>query len=306
MEKQEAIEFIRRELNNNRSQAEIISMLSQQLGAPSDLISKFVSQVVGQESAGRTSNKSVTSQPPPDVWEPEEDSFRLQDIVSFETARPDPYPTHWEVEEEEFPSKEELSSIETPPPFYPHAMGELRQNALSSEDLTSIETTLPAPQPSAAQPPPKHETPADPMAATSDISQEVNQAQLEAMILKALSKNRRQSDIVAAVCERTDMSWDESQRLVAKVASQNRKQLKSRQNCVFIPLAILAILSGLALLYASLGEVIPVGLAIIQPGADIVESLPEIQQSVYDLPWAITGFVLLLGGIVGFFLALRD
>ena len=49
MDKQEAIAFIQRELQNNCSQEEIVSLLSLELGAPPDVVRKFVAQVAAQQ-----------------------------------------------------------------------------------------------------------------------------------------------------------------------------------------------------------------------------------------------------------------
>ena len=49
MEKQEAIAFIQRELQNNCTQDEIVSLLSLELGAPPDMVRKFVAQVAAQQ-----------------------------------------------------------------------------------------------------------------------------------------------------------------------------------------------------------------------------------------------------------------
>jgi hypothetical protein len=48
MDKQDAIDFIIQELGNNRSQEEIVSSLSKQLGAPPETVKNFVTRVLDQ------------------------------------------------------------------------------------------------------------------------------------------------------------------------------------------------------------------------------------------------------------------
>jgi hypothetical protein len=68
LKKREAIQFIQRELRNNHSQEEITQALSQQLGAPPEVVQKFVAQVAAQPAQPAPSDspspQSSTAQPP--------------------------------------------------------------------------------------------------------------------------------------------------------------------------------------------------------------------------------------------------
>ena len=271
MDKQATIDFILRELDQNRSQEEITSQLCQQLGAPADLVSKFVSQVASEQTPAHT-----TAQPPPASSQPYEQAFSHQEISSIETPFSNPPP----------PKRE--------PPV----------EVYSHEEVTSIESSIREPGP-VVQAEPQIQDKDDPASYVEKPLPDLSEEQLEQLILKALSKNRRRSDIVAAVCERMNMNWDEGERLVARVDAENRSHVVSRQNVIFVPIAIIAILAGLALIYASVSEIFAVGMEVIEPGADIGSALPDIERSFFDFAWAITGVTLFLVGVVGLFLALR-
>lgn len=127
------------------------------------------------------------------------------------------------------------------------------------------------------------------------------QAELEELILKALLKSRKQSDIILSICERTGLGWDQAQRMVAKVASHNRRKLVSGQNKLIIPLCILAILTGLALLAAAGIESYQVYAALSDGQTIGRNSDPR------EILWGLSlGFVMLIGGGFGLFRALQQ
>ncbi len=65
MDKQEAIDFVLDELDKGRSRAEITAALSRKLGAPVDLVSKFVAQTATryQQSKARGKPTAFSLQP---------------------------------------------------------------------------------------------------------------------------------------------------------------------------------------------------------------------------------------------------
>jgi len=161
MEKEQAENFIREELSKNRSQEEIIAILCQELGAPPELVKKFVSKVA-DEGPVIGSNTTPTENPAPPL---------VQEIPEIERSK-------------------------------------------------------------------------------SSIPEDV----LEAEILKALGKNRKQSDVVVLVCEKTGMNWAQAQRMVARVATKHHNKLSVRQNWLTLPLSITAIIVGGALVAAAVAE----------------------------------------------------
>jgi hypothetical protein len=133
-----------------------------------------------------------------------------------------------------------------------------------------------------------------------------DQEAMEAMILKALRCNQRQSDIVMDVCENTWMSWNQAQRLVARIATKHHKHLVSRQNMIIIPLSALALLAGLALLGASINEGLQMAQALAESPSDLPASTSTMEFFIREGLWGLViGMSLLLGGIYGLIRALQ-
>ncbi len=159
----------------------------------------------------------------------------------------------------------------------------------------------------ASEPIPTQQQPSPPPAklAGAEVQPPPTQDELEEMIFKALSKNQRHSDIVMEVCEMTGMSWNQAQRLVAQVSTKNRRQLISRQNMVIIPLAALALLAGLALIYASASE----GLELARMGNmdNVLNQADEVEYIIREGLWGfILGISLFIGGLYGLIRALQS
>jgi hypothetical protein len=239
MEKQEALDFIFRELDNDRSQQEITALLCKQLGAPPDVVEKFVARVAAKRPEPAVEQEETATSPV------------IPGIEEIESAVDD---SHDQIEETE--------------PNYETRIDETSQPAWL-ESLSS--------------------------------KPKVDQAELEVMITKALAKNTRQSDVVVSVCEYTGMNWNEAQRLVAQVAMNKRKHLATRRNIIFIPMAVIAILAGLALVYASVSESYVIGSTMIE-GAPLDSSTRDIETIVWAIP---IGVGLLMGGGFGLYKALR-
>jgi len=230
MDKQGAIIFIHRELDNNRSQEEIVTLLSQELGAPPDLVSKFVAQVVAERPKFTAAPRRQPASPAPAAQAVPPASVSYQPVEAAARsahAQPDQQPS-WAIPKLEF-----------------------------------------------------------------------DQEEMDQLVLKFLSKSQRHNDVVAIVCERTGMNWGDAQRLVARVASKNRKHLAFRQNIIIIPLSLVAILAGLALLYAGVSEAYLMGSAAVADPSSLA-------YANRDVVWAIpTGLTLLVGGGFGLYKALK-
>jgi hypothetical protein len=239
MEKQDAIDFIFRELDDNRSLQAITESLSKQLGAPPDVVEKFVAKVAAKRPEPVVERGGIAA------------SSTDMERVEIEPAADD---SHDQIEETQ--------------PKPETRMAEDSQSAWL-ESLSS--------------------------------KPKVDQAELEVMITKELAKNTRQSDVVVSVCEFTGMNWDEAQRLVAKVALNKRQHLARRRNLIFVPMAVIAILAGLALIYASVSESYVIGSTMIE-GAPLDPSSQDIQTIVWAIP---IGVGLLLGGGIGLYKSLR-
>lgn len=227
MNKQEAIDFIVKQIKEGRSRDEITAALSAKLGAPPDLIDKFIAQVAASQP------QFTPPKPPPSPIQP----------VMPPASRTEPAP-------------------------------------------------MPAPKPAA-------EAASTPDAQTSD-------SELEQSILRSLLKSRKQEDIIMELCEKNGMSWNEAQRLVARLASRHRKKLVTRQNIFQIPITLAAVLAGLVLMSASTSVLSPFITTLLNLSSGVSTEIPVIDSTArYSPYYFVLGLGLTLGGGVGFYKALR-
>ncbi len=133
--------------------------------------------------------------------------------------------------------------------------------------------------------------------------------EVEKRILADLKKNRAQNDIIMELCEQNGLDWGDAQRLVARVATSNRKELGTRTNILLLIMSVAALLAGIALVYASSSELIGFAQALINPVTD-PELIPTQSAGSYyvrDALYAfIPGLLLAIGGAVGLFKALQS
>jgi len=87
--------------------------------------------------------------------------------------------------------------------------------------------------------------------------------ELVQFIVSELGKHRKRSDVVAAVCERTGREWKEVQSFVAEVEVQERGKVQARKNVVLIPLGILIIIGGLALMLPGIVETVLLAMRLL-------------------------------------------
>ncbi len=245
MEKQEAIDFVFREIEKNRSEDEIVEELSGLLGAPQDIVRRFVSRTL----ASRPTIEPIS--PPSEIAElaeetqpltPEEPVLDEGAIPGEETPAPQYYqefapPGNSTIEETQFAGDfqqvEDVSMETDVQPAEEYQLVEddqLIEDFQPAEDFQLVEDLELEEEDRADEKIPPPAPVWDPDALSKKSAEPLSpgdQARLEKAILAALSKQRRQSDVVMMVCERTGMSWDQSQRLVAEVSMKNRKSLKS-------------------------------------------------------------------------------
>lgn len=121
-------------------------------------------------------------------------------------------------------------------------------------------------------------------------------------VIKSIKNHHRHNDIVAAVCSRTKMDWNEAQRLVASIQTQNYEELSTSNRTTEMWLSMVFIFGGILLLGWSLSGVVY-----------MIKALTGQQPS--DLPseflvWQVGGFVISLGiiagGIFGFYRSLSN
>ena len=231
MDKQEAINFILQELGKHRSKDEITADLSNEIGAPSEMVSKFVAQVASGYQASPQQNISDAS--PAD----------LRSNQNMATA-----------------------------------------SAATKAPTDAVQAFL------------QGNTPSD----RNSTASPGEDPELEEMILGALSKSKRHSDIAMMVCEQTGMNWNQAQRTVARVEMKNRGKLAAKQNRIVIPLIIAALVFGALLVVSGIYEYY----TSIQ-GFTYGNQIPD-EFVVREGTWAFfTGIILFLGGMAGLIVALQ-
>lgn len=231
MNKQEAIDFILKQLDQGHSREEVAAALSEKMGAPLDLVSKFIAQVAA--------------------------------------SRPQPAPP---------------TAVSSP------AQPKFNQ-ALQNEPVP-MPARIPAPIPAAEM--------------SSPSGAQVSDAELEQSILRSLLKSRKQDDIIMELCEKNGMTWEEAQRLVARLASRHHNKLITRQNIFQIPLTLAAVLSGLVLMAASASVLAPFVTTLLNLSSGVSTDIPVIDSTArYSPYYFILGLGLTLGGGVGFYKALK-
>lgn len=116
----------------------------------------------------------------------------------------------------------------------------------------------------------------------------MNQEELTDFVVRELGKQRRHSDVVMDVCERTGMDWKTAQKFVYQVAFDNRKRVAARQSPLAIIFGIAFVVGGLALALISVIATIQ-GISIHYRGVPYVGNILGVG----------FGVLLLAGGVIG-------
>lgn len=320
MEKQQAIDFIVSEMGKGSSQDEIVSQLSRQLGAPEEIVRSFVERTIASQAAQPTA-------PPPPMMEIPEEEAQPSDIeeVLEESEQADAFEdftdladTGSDIMGQDEPDLEALPEAQA----FPVEQSEWVEEIQLDEEMAPVDQDLPLgeDQPmeeihaeaAAAE---FAESPAEEVQAapawepqpqammTAEALSPGDRARLEKAILAALAKQQRQSDVVMMVCERTGMSWNQAQRLVADVNMKNRSKMNKRQGTIQILLSLVALLAGLALVFLVLSEAYTYYRLYAQPEAVGSAMLPVLDR--FTLWGGVVGILLFLGGITGIVLGIR-
>jgi hypothetical protein len=277
MDKQEAIDYVLDELDKGRSRQEITAALSRKLGAPVELVGKFVWQ-----TAERYEQSKVQSRQPTGVSQQPTAYSRQPTDQSRQTKADNRQPTAYSRQ--------------------PTA-GSLSQTAYQRE--AAVE---PIPEPNRVyEATPVEAAPVLEAAPARQLEQEAAVTpDLEKFILDELGQNKRDSDIVLQVVERTGWDYQRAQRMVSRVGARNYKKVTARQNCLIIPLALVFLIAGLILLGASIAEGYQLRFILNSPNNLTGEQIQLAYERGRNLPWAFgLGLALSLGGSFGLFSAVR-
>ncbi len=339
MDKDQAIDFIIRQYTMGYNKEDIAKQLSQQLGAPQAVVAKFVAQTVDQnfpdlpitplpapveqpasppasfspasfyteaepETALATEDEGFIDLDVPDMSAPYQGAYQdSQDAYTYADssntdnaygayglgAQDSATQDYGQEEEQDYDQR----SVGYGGPAYemPAASGGLSEASLydPTYNLGPAAPAQAAPQASS------------PSAGMEDDPEVVN------LVIKALGKNTKQSDVILTVCENYGLDYKEAQRLVARIHAKNRKAVASRQNLLIIPMCVLAMLGGLALLVMGVLEAFDVRAAYLHASSATDPIL--LNESSYFIrriiPQALFGIGLLAGGAFGLFKSIR-
>ncbi len=313
MDKNQAIDFIVRQYTLGYGPEDIAQQLSQQMNAPLPLVSKFVAATLGQAFPNQPVQPAPAPAPAQDFYAapPVEDFYTTpaasaepQDFVDLDAPSPAPIP--------DFYSPTGAAAVYPPTPVEPD-LGMDDQGDFYSRSYAAA--SAPMAQPMSTFNPADLPLPltANPEAGGSSASEADLRAletnpEVEALVLRELGKTTKVSDVIMLICERHGLDWRQSQRLVARIQSKNRKQLASKQNRILIPLCILAILGGGLLGMAGVIEFLRLR-ALYQagsPAASVALMNSSINYVRSVLPLFITGLALAIGGVFGLVKAIQS
>ena len=128
----------------------------------------------------------------------------------------------------------------------------------------------------------------------------MNNEELTNLIVKELSKHRDRKEITHIVCEHSYLNWNEAEKLVEQVATQNKRTVAARQSPLLIFLSIGTLILGIGFLAYNLQFFI----SFFQ--TDALGKLLSLQSGYYGLAGSVTGLGMTVGGFYGLWQTLRS
>jgi len=116
---------------------------------------------------------------------------------------------------------------------------------------------------------------------------------LTALIIKELGKHRDRNQIIQRVCERSELNWQEAERLIVLVEARHRRTIVVRQTPSILFLSIGTLLLGIGLLAFNM----QILAAFFQ--TDLLSQVLSVQGNYYRILGLITGLGMTVGGAVG-------
>ncbi len=212
MEKPEARDFVLQRLQLGYEKEEIVKDLCQRLGAPSELVLRFVNQV--SENYLRNQNSGISPFVIIDQKEKIENETGLEDKAMDQSGKDDSISVEGEASIDEIVTLEQKSSE------YEEERSAIEQ--AESQSRNEFEEI--------------------------SIVNDINIPELEQLTLQNIKKLYRHNDIVEQVCEKTGWSWNKAQRFVAKTQTKNHQELTRSSRIFMIIFCIIFIIGGLLLL----------------------------------------------------------
>jgi hypothetical protein len=140
-----------------------------------------------------------------------------------------------------------------------------------------------------------------------NASVNLNNPELVKFVVAELTKQRKRSDVVMEICERTGVHWSEAQRFVGQVMVEQRSAINARKNRFIIPMCIGAIILGFVF---AIGTAIPMIYLVTGRWAEFystVSSMGNLSDYINAAPYIFgTGIVLIAGGIIGLVVAIQS
>jgi hypothetical protein len=137
---------------------------------------------------------------------------------------------------------------QNPPPPPPPASAPAVSPARPAQSPPSIKPvkreTVPAP---VAVPVSAPEPAMSPARLTSTSAGTLDTPENTAFVIGEIAKHRNRNDIIMVLCEKTGSSWDQAQRFVHKVESENRQTIAVRQSPMLVMIGVFIIVGGLLL-----------------------------------------------------------
>jgi len=121
----------------------------------------------------------------------------------------------------------------------------------------------------------------------------MNHEALTNLIIKELSKHKDPKEIARKVCEQSNLNWNEAERLIEEVASQNKIKISTRQSPLLIFLSIGTLVLGIGLLAYNMRFVMD----FFQ--RDTVGQILSLQSGYYRVAELVTGMGMTIGGFYG-------
>lgn len=314
MDKQDAIDFIVEQFEQGDSPSEIARSLGKELNAPYEVTLRFVTRSLEQRMALIGSNPPAAPAPGPSKAVPEPSRAPAVRLDSSSSALESlSVPLSEESSSESSPTAADFSQLEPEMASWEVQTGPADMNGYKAEVF--LTGGAPGERPDSATGmsmsddglSPGEDEGGRPGSVPSSVKID---PKLEKFILDALGRDKKHSDIVLAVCERTGLDWSRAQRMVGRIEGKNRKKIASRRNRILIPFAIVAIIAGIGLIAAALIELSHyMNIFGTLNSANINGMVIDPQSTFYDLRYlifyAVSGFTLLAGGTYGLIQAIR-
>lgn len=119
-------------------------------------------------------------------------------------------------------------------------------------------------------------------------------------VVQALGKHQDKNEVIMALCQQTGMNWKQAEQFIKQVEVDHKSTITSRQTPLFIVMGITFIVIGCGLLIANIQFFI----TILQ--SDPSEIALAVRSAYFRIGSVVTGFGMVIGGIVGLWRAISD